>query len=39
VAQPKPNAPNVKWNVHNVTSDVDTFEDLDIPTTDQQQFV
>ncbi len=29
----KVNAPNVKWNVHDVTSDDDTFEDLDIPTT------
>jgi hypothetical protein len=35
----KVNAPNVKWNVQNVTSNDDTFEDLGIPTTNQLQFV
>lgn len=35
----KVNAPNLKWTVHDVTLDDDTFEDLDIPTKNQLQFV
>ncbi len=30
VVQPKLDAPNVKWNVHDVISNDDTFEDLNI---------
>ncbi len=35
VAQPKLDAPNVKWNVHDVISNDDTFEDLDILVANQ----
>ncbi len=39
VAQLKLNVPNVKWNVHDVTSNDDTFEDLDILVANQLEII